>query len=81
MRSHRTVRFIRKDYDDFVDTTAKGKYHAVIDQIVECHKKGQPVLVGTVSIESRNLLSQTVDRRGIKHTVLNASSTRRKRRS
>ncbi len=63
---------IRKDYDDFVYTTAKGKYHAVIDQIVECHKKGQPVLVGTVSIEKSELLSQMLDRRGIKHTVLNA---------
>ena len=63
---------IRKDYDDFVYTTAKGKYHAVIDQIVEWHKKGQPVLVGTVSIEKSELLSQMLDRRGIKHTVLNA---------
>ncbi|MBS5633450.1 MAG: preprotein translocase subunit SecA [Clostridiales bacterium] len=63
---------IRKDYDDFVYTTAKGKYHAVIDQIVECHKKGQPVLVGTVSIEKSELLSQMLDLRGIKHTVLNA---------
>ena len=63
---------IRKDYDDYVYTTAKGKYHAVIDQIVECHQKGQPVLVGTVSIEKSELLSQMLLRRGIQHTVLNA---------
>ena len=63
---------IRKDYDDYVYTTAKGKYHAVIDQIVECHDKGQPVLVGTVSIEKSELLSQMLLRRGIQHTVLNA---------
>ena len=63
---------IRKDYDDYVYTTAKGKYHAVIDQIVECHDKGQPVLVGTVSIEKSELLSQMLLCRGIQHTVLNA---------
>ena len=63
---------IRQDHEDFVYTTMRGKYNAVIDQIVECHKKGQPVLVGTTSIEKSELLSRMLDRTGIKHTVLNA---------
>ena len=63
---------IRQDHEDFVYTTMRGKYNAVIDQIVECHKKGQPVLVGTTSIEKSELLSRMLDRKGIKHTVLNA---------
>ena len=46
---------IRQDHEDFVYTTMRGKYNAVIDQIVECHKKGQPVLVGTTSIEKSEL--------------------------
>ena len=62
----------RKDYDDYVYTTAKGKFHAVIEQIIECHQKGQPVLVGTVSIERSEMLSEMLKRRGIKHSVLNA---------
>ena len=63
---------IRQDHEDFVYTTMRGKYNAVIDQIVECHKKGQPVLVGTTSIEKSELLSRMLDRKGIRHTVLNA---------
>ena len=63
---------IRQDREDFVYTTMRGKYNAVIDQIVECHKKGQPVLVGTTSIEKSELLSRMLDRKGIRHTVLNA---------
>ena len=63
---------IRTDYHDVVYKTEKGKFNAVIDQIVECHEKGQPVLVGTISIEKSELLSSMLKRRGIKHEVLNA---------
>ena len=49
-----------------------GKYHAIINQIRECHEKGQPVLVGTVSIDKSELLSDMLKREGIKHNVLNA---------
>ncbi|WMJ23271.1 preprotein translocase subunit SecA [Paludicola sp. MB14-C6] len=63
---------IRTDYDDAIYKTELAKYNAVIDQIVECHKIGQPVLVGTVSIDKSELLSSMLKRRGIKHEVLNA---------
>lgn len=63
---------IRKDLEDVVYKTEKGKFNAVIDQIVECHAKGQPVLVGTVSIDKSELLSRMLKVRGIKHEVLNA---------
>ncbi len=63
---------IRKDYDDVVYQTEKAKFNAVIDQVIECHEKGQPVLVGTVSIDKSELLSAMLKRRGIKHNVLNA---------
>ena len=63
---------IRKDLDDVVFTTERGKFNAVIDQVAECHEKGQPVLVGTISIEKSELLSQMLKRRGIRHEVLNA---------
>ncbi|MEG1017219.1 MAG: preprotein translocase subunit SecA, partial [Oscillospiraceae bacterium] len=63
---------IRNDIDDVIYKTANGKYGAVIEQIVECHKKGQPVLVGTISIEKSELLSKLLSRKGIKHEVLNA---------
>lgn len=63
---------IRKDYDDVVYKTERAKFNAVIDQVIECHEKGQPVLVGTVSIDKSELLSAMLKRRGIKHNVLNA---------
>ena len=63
---------IRKDNDDLVYKTEPAKFAAVIDQIEECHKKGQPVLVGTVSIEKSEILSKLLKKRGIKHEVLNA---------
>ncbi|MBQ2774952.1 MAG: preprotein translocase subunit SecA [Clostridia bacterium] len=63
---------IRKDKDDLVYKTEPAKFYAVIDQIEECHKKGQPVLVGTVSIEKSEILSKLLKKRGIKHEVLNA---------
>ena len=63
---------IRHDYQDSVFKTEQAKFNAVIDQICECHEKGQPVLVGTVSIEKSELLSRLLSKRGIKHQVLNA---------
>ena len=63
---------IRKDLPDSVFKTENGKFNAVIDQIAEVHEKGQPVLVGTISIEKSEHLSKMLKRRGIKHNVLNA---------
>ncbi len=63
---------IRVDRPDVVYKTVEAKYDAVIEQIIECHKKGQPVLVGTVSIDKSEELSRRLRREGIKHTVLNA---------
>ena len=63
---------IRIDDPDVVYKTEAGKYRAVIAQIKECHTKGQPVLVGTISIEKSELLSQMLKREGIPHNVLNA---------
>ncbi len=63
---------IRVDHPDVVYKTEKGKFNAVIDQIIECNKKGQPVLVGTVSIEKSEYLSRLLKNKGIKHEVLNA---------
>ena len=62
----------RKDLNDVVYRTLKGKYLAIVKQIKECHDKGQPVLVGTVSIEKSELLSEILKKNGIPHTVLNA---------
>ena len=63
---------IRNDLDDVVYKTEPAKFNAVIDHIAECHEKGQPVLVGTISIEKSELLSKMLKKRGIKHEVLNA---------
>jgi len=63
---------IRKDYDDEVYKTEQGKFNAVVKQIIECHQRNQPVLVGTVSIEKSEYLSRLLSKHGIKHNVLNA---------
>mgnify|MGYP004605002485 CR=1 FL=1 len=63
---------IRVDHPDVVYKTEAGKYRAVIRQIKECHAKGQPILVGTISIEKSELLSQMLKKEGIPHNVLNA---------
>ena len=63
---------IRLDRNDVVYKNEKGKYEAIIEQIRECHEKGQPVLVGTVSVDKSELLSKLLSRVGIKHNVLNA---------
>ncbi|MCI9648944.1 MAG: preprotein translocase subunit SecA [Oscillibacter sp.] len=64
----------RDDHHDVVYKTEAGKFRAVIQQIKECHEKGQPVLVGTVSIEKNELLSKLLAREGIKHNLLNAKN-------
>ena len=63
---------IRTDESDVVYKTEKGKFMAVVDAVEECHKNGQPVLVGTVTIEKSEVLSSMLKRRGIPHNVLNA---------
>ena len=63
---------IRKDHHDIVYKTEMGKFRAIIRQVKECHAKGQPVLVGTVSIEKSEVLSKLLKREGIPHNVLNA---------
>ena len=63
---------IRKDLQDAVYKTKKEKFHAVVESVKEAHEKGQPVLVGTITIETSELLSGMLKREGIPHTVLNA---------
>ena len=65
---------IRIDNEDSVYKTEAGKYRAVINQVTACHEKGQPVLVGTVSIEKNEQLSRMLTKAGIKHNVLNAKN-------
>ena len=64
----------RLDHNDVVYKTVNGKYRAIIAQVQACHQKGQPVLVGTVSIEKSELLSKLLKRTGIAHNVLNAKN-------
>jgi preprotein translocase subunit SecA len=66
------VAVARKDQNDFIFKTKEAKYNAVIQDIKERHKLGQPVLVGTISVEVSEHLSQLLERQGIPHTVLNA---------
>ena len=63
---------IRKDLEDAVYKTKKEKYKAVVDEVERAHEKGQPVLVGTIAIETSELLSKMLNKRGIPHKVLNA---------
>ncbi|KIO66144.1 hypothetical protein B4064_2332 [Caldibacillus thermoamylovorans] len=65
---------IRDDRPDLIYSTMKGKFRAVVEDIAERHKKGQPVLVGTVAIETSELVSQMLTKKGIKHNVLNAKN-------
>ena len=73
-RSPPTGQIARKDHNDVVYKTEAGKFRAVIRQIEECHEKGQPVLVGTISIEKSELLSAMLNKEGIRHNVLNAKN-------
>jgi preprotein translocase subunit SecA len=68
--THRPM--IRNDRSDVIYKSEKAKFNAVVEDIVERHQKGQPVLVGTVSVENSEILSQMLRRRGIAHSVLNA---------
>ena len=70
---------IREDKDDLVYKSTKAKHDAVVDDIVERHKEGQPVLVGTVSVEVSEHLAAMLKRRGIGHEVLNAKQHERDR--
>ena len=63
---------IRIDHSDVVYKTEAGKFRAIVEQVKQCHAKGQPVLVGTISIEKSELLSKLLKREGIPHSVLNA---------
>ena len=67
----------RKDLPDSVYKTVNAKYNAVIEQVAECHAKGQPVLVGTVSVEKSEALSKLLKKKGIEHNVLNAKQHER----
>jgi preprotein translocase subunit SecA len=63
---------IREDHSDVIYKTEEAKFAALVDEIVERHEAGQPILIGTVSIEKSERVSRALDRRGIKHNVLNA---------
>jgi len=63
---------VRADNNDLVFKTKEGKWHAVVNEIKDCHAKGQPVLVGTISVDVSELLSDRLRKQGIEHTVLNA---------
>ncbi|MBL0713160.1 MAG: preprotein translocase subunit SecA [Desulfosarcina sp.] len=65
---------IRKDFSDVIYKTRREKYNAAIEEILECHKRGQPVLVGTVSVDVSESFSKKLKKRGIPHTVLNAKN-------
>jgi preprotein translocase subunit SecA len=71
------VPVVRDDRDDFIYKTKEAKYDAVVDDIEECHERGQPVLVGTISVEVSEHLSQLLTRRGVTHNVLNAKQHER----
>src|SRR5579871_554440 len=68
---------VREDAGDLVYRTEQGKFNAVVEDVIERHQKGQPVLVGTVSIENSEYLSELLIRRGVKHEVLNAKQHER----
>jgi preprotein translocase subunit SecA len=68
---------IRKDYPDVIYKTRREKFDSAMDEIVELHKKGQPVLVGTISIDVSENFSKQLKKRGIKHSVLNAKNHER----
>ena len=68
---------IRKDYDDVIYSTEKGKIRAIINDIKEHHQSGQPILVGTVTVEKSEAISRALFREGIKHNILNAKNHKR----
>ena len=68
---------IREDYSDLVYATSKGKYDAIIRYVTEIHKTGEPILIGTISVESNEYLSSLLKKAGLKHEVLNAKNHER----
>ena len=73
--TNRPVR--RMDYNDYIYKTQREKYNAIIEEITDCHKRGQPVLVGTISVEASELVSRMLRRQNIPHNVLNAKNHQR----
>ena len=73
--THRPM--VRKDHEDVVYRTKGEKWKAVVDEIEDCHKRGQPVLVGTIAIETSEMLSAKLKNRGVRHNVLNAKQHQR----
>ncbi|MFC6117994.1 preprotein translocase subunit SecA [Macrococcoides bohemicum] len=67
----------RVDAADLIFASEKGKFHAVVDEVIERHKKGQPVLLGTVAVETSEYISDLLKKRGIRHNVLNAKNHER----
>lgn len=65
---------VRRDFADSVYKTPRAKYSAIVADIIECHKKGQPVLVGTTSIDKNEIISEFLKRKGVPHEVLNAKN-------
>ncbi len=63
---------VREDLNDLIYKTEAAKFRAVVEDIVDCHQRGQPVLVGTISVEKSERLSGMLNRRGVPHEVLNA---------
>lgn len=72
MPTHRSMQ--REDFPDMVYKTVRGKYAAIVEDIIEHHKNGQPILVGTTSIDKNEVISEALKRRGIPHEVLNAKN-------
>ncbi len=72
MPTHRSMK--REDFSDMVYKTVRGKYAAIVEDIIEHHKKGQPILVGTTSIDKNEVISEALKRRGVPHEVLNAKN-------
>ena len=72
---------LRKDQSDLVYKSEQSKFDQVVEDIVRRHANGQPVLVGTTSVEKSELLSRLLAKKGVRHEVLNARTTRAKRRS
>ena len=67
----------RKDNSDLIYISQKGKFDAVVEDVVEKHKKGQPVLLGTVAVETSEYISNLLKKRGVRHDVLNAKNHER----
>ncbi len=72
MPTHRSMG--REDFPDMVYKTVRGKYAAIVDDIIEHHKKGQPILVGTTSIDKNEIISEALKKKGVPHEVLNAKN-------